>query len=113
MFQSWFSSKEGAAVGLFQAPSTKHPVVWVTRRCRLPKCGSEITEQVVAEVEAAWRRRQDMGLPNRAMNLLFEPKNIFDPKRRRTRKKDVVVGATLVLFAMVALVYFNILALTQ
>ena len=79
---------------------------------QIPRSALEVTpERVLAEAEGAWRRRQDIGLTNRALNFLFEPKNPFDPKRRRDPKKDIVVLAILVLMVLLAMVYFNFAAM--
>ena len=77
-----------------------------------PRSAPDLTpERVLADAERAWRRRQDIGLSNRALNIFFEPQNPFDPTRRRAPKKDTVVLATLVLFALGAAVYFNLTAI--
>jgi hypothetical protein len=78
---------------------------------KILRSASDVTaERVLGEAEAAWRRRQDLGLRNRVFNLLLEPRNPFDPKRRRVPKKDLVVIAFIAAFALAAVIYFNLTA---
>jgi hypothetical protein len=79
---------------------------------RISRSASDVTaERVLAEADAAWRRRQDLGLKNRAFNVLLEPRNLFDPRRRRAPKKDLVVIAVLAALALASAIYFNLTAI--
>ncbi len=78
---------------------------------KIPRPASDISaESVLAEAEVAWRQRSDIGLRNRILNVLLDPRNPFDPKRRRAPRKDLVVIAALAVFALSAVIYFNLTA---
>jgi hypothetical protein len=56
------------------------------------------------------RRRADLGLRNRLANLLLEPRNPFEPARRRKPKMEAVVFGTLFALVIAALLFFNLAA---
>jgi LPS O-antigen subunit length determinant protein (WzzB/FepE family) len=51
--------------------------------------------------------RQDLGLSKGILSLLLEPKNPFEPEKRRGPRKDFVLLAVLVGLPVGAFVYFN------
>ena len=68
------------------------------------------TAEVLARFEASMERRADVGLLNRAANLLLESRNPFEPDRRRKPKMEMVVFGTLFALVMAALLVFNLAA---
>ena len=60
--------------------------------------------------EASMERRADVGLLNRAANLLLDSRNPFEPARRRKPKMETVVFGTLLALVMAALLVFNLAA---
>jgi hypothetical protein len=55
------------------------------------------------------RARRDLGVWNLIKNLLLEPRNPFEPARRRLPKREVVAVGSLVAMLMAAFVWFNFL----
>ena len=51
--------------------------------------------------------RRDLGLSKGILSLLLEPKNPFEPEKRRGPRKDFVLLAVLVGLPVGAFVYFN------
>lgn len=51
--------------------------------------------------------RRDLGLSKGILGLLLEPKNPFEPEKRRGPRKDFVLLAVLVGLPVGAFVYFN------
>lgn len=66
--------------------------------------------QVMAGFEASIRRRPDLGLLKRAANILLDPRNPFEPKRRRKPKMETVIFGTLLALVIAALLFFNLSA---
>ena len=66
--------------------------------------------EVLALFEASMEHRADVGLVNRAANLLLESRNPFEPARRRKPKMEAAVFGTLFAFVMAALLVFNLAA---
>lgn len=64
---------------------------------------------VLAGFETSMKQRGDVGLLNRAANLLLESRNPFEPTRSRKPKMETVVFGTLFLLVVVALLFFNLL----
>lgn len=67
-------------------------------------------KEVLATFEAKTRARADLGARNRALNLLFESRNPFEPARRRKVKIEVGILGALVLLIVCALLLFNLAA---
>jgi len=55
------------------------------------------------------RARGDLGVGTLVVNLLLEPRNPFEPSRRRLPKRDVVAVGSLASLLLAALVWFNFL----
>jgi len=68
------------------------------------------TAEVLARFEASMERRADVGLLNRAANLLLESRNPFEPDRRRKPKMETAVFGTLFALVIAALLVFNLAA---
>ena len=68
------------------------------------------TAEVLARFEASMERRADVGLLNRAANLLLESRNPFEPDRRRKPKMEAVVFGTLLALVIAAPLFFNLAA---
>ncbi len=66
--------------------------------------------EVLTRFEASMRRRADLGLRNRLANLLLEPRNPFEPARRRKPKMETVVFGTLFALVIATLLVFNLAA---
>ena len=65
---------------------------------------------VLAGFENRMKRRADVGLVNRAANLLLESHNPFEPGRRRKPRMETAVFGTLFALVMAALLVFNLAA---
>ena len=66
--------------------------------------------EVDTEFRSARRKRADLGFLNHTMNLLFEPRNPFEPQRMRKPKLEAAVFGTLLGLAGVAVLAFNLAA---
>jgi len=66
--------------------------------------------EVLSRFEASMRRRADLGLRNRLANLLLEPRNPFEPDRRRKPKMETAVFGTLFALVIAAPLVFNLAA---
>ena len=66
--------------------------------------------EVLVRFEASLERRADVGLLNRAANLLLEFRNPFEPARRRKPKMEAAVFGTLFALVIAALLVFNLAA---
>ncbi len=66
--------------------------------------------EVLTRFEASMRRRADLGVRNRLANLVLEPRNPFEPDRRRKPKMETAVFGTLSALVMAALLVFNLAA---
>ncbi len=66
--------------------------------------------EVLNRFEAGMRRRAHLGFQNRLTNLLLEPRNPFDPERRRKPKMETVVFGSLFALVAAALLFFNLAA---
>ncbi len=64
---------------------------------------------VLAGFEASMKQRGDLGMRNRAANLLLESRNPFEPTRRRKPKMETIVFGTLFILVIAALLFFNLL----
>jgi hypothetical protein len=65
--------------------------------------------EVLVGLEASMKERGDLGLLNRAANLLLESRNPFEPTRRRKPKMETVVFGALFILVMAAVLFFNLL----
>ena len=66
--------------------------------------------EVDSEFRAARQKRSDIGLVNHALNLLWEPRNPFEPGRMRKPKMEATVFGTLLALAVIAVIAFNLAA---
>ena len=66
--------------------------------------------EVLTRFEASMRHRVDLGMRNRLAYLLLEPRNPFEPARRRKPKMETVVFGTLFTLVIAALLLFNLAA---
>ena len=66
-------------------------------------------EQRLAAFRAKFRARGDRGVLNLIKNLLLEPRNPFEPARRRLPKREIVAVGALVVVLVGAVVWFNFL----
>ena len=68
------------------------------------------TEELERAMLEQLESRPDYGFWRRIGNLLFEPRNPFEPDSKRSPKKDVVVMGMLLLLALLLVGYFNLTA---
>ena len=66
--------------------------------------------EVLAAFEVSMKRRPDLGVVNRALNVFLEPRNPFEPERIRKPKMETVVFGLLFAVAVVAFLFFNLAA---
>ena len=70
-----------------------------------PHTKLEMVELLREKLQACGNR----GIGNVIKNLLFEPRNPFEPGRRRLPKREVVAVGTLLAILFAAVVWFNFL----
>ncbi len=66
--------------------------------------------EIVDEFRAARQKRSDIGVLNRTLNLFLEPRNPFEPGRRRNPKMEAVVFGALFTLVALAVLAFNLAA---
>jgi hypothetical protein len=69
-----------------------------------------ILQDVDTEFRAARRKRADLGLLHHTLNLFLEPRNPFEPQKRRKPKREATVFGTLLALVMIAVLAFNLAA---
>jgi hypothetical protein len=67
-------------------------------------------DEVLSAFEARIKQRLDLGVVNRALNVFFEPKNPFEPGRRRKPKMETVLFGMLFAVVVAAFLFFNLAA---
>lgn len=72
--------------------------------------GPAVLQQVDAEFRVARRKRADIGINNHILNLFFEPRNPFEPRRMRRPKMEAVVFGSLLGLVLIAVLAFNLAA---
>ena len=94
---------------------TPAEVLGIARR-RRPLCASVQVDtpvtarQVLAAFEVKMQQRQDLGVAKRALNIVLEPRNPFEPDRRRKPKMETVLFGALLALVLTALLFFNLAA---
>ena len=68
------------------------------------------TDEVLAAFEVSMKRRSDVGVVNRALNVILEPRNPFEPERTRKPKMETVVFGMLLIVVVAAFLFFNLAA---
>ncbi len=68
------------------------------------------TDEVLAAFEVSMNRRSDVGVVNRALNVILEPRNPFEPERTRKPKMETVVFGMLLIVVVAAFLFFNLAA---
>ncbi|MGH9630191.1 MAG: hypothetical protein ACRD7E_17885 [Bryobacteraceae bacterium] len=68
------------------------------------------TDEVLAAFEVSMKRRSDVGVVNRALNVILEPRNPFEPERTREPKMETVVFGMLLIVVVAAFLFFNLAA---
>ncbi len=71
--------------------------------------GSHTKNEMLELLRAKLRARGDRGVANLAKNLVLEPRNPFEPDKRRLPKREVVAVSLLLAVLFGALVWFNFL----
>jgi hypothetical protein len=71
--------------------------------------GSHTKNEMLKLLRAKLRARGDRLVTNLVKNLLLEPRNPFEPDKRRLPKREVVAVSSLLAILCGALVWFNIL----
>lgn len=66
--------------------------------------------EVDTEFRSTRRKRADLGFLNHMNNLLFEPRNPFEPQRMRKPKLEATVFGTLLGLVGIAVLAFNLAA---
>ncbi len=67
-------------------------------------------DEVLTAFEARMEQRLDLGVVNRALNVFLEPKNPFEPERRRKLKMETVIFGMLFALVGAAFLFFNLAA---
>jgi hypothetical protein len=67
-------------------------------------------DAVLAAFEARMEQRLDLGVVNRALNVFLEPRNPFEPERKRKPKIETVIFGMLFGLVIAALLFFNLAA---
>jgi hypothetical protein len=67
-------------------------------------------DEVLAAFEARMERRLDLGVVNRALNVVLEPRNPFEPERTRKPKMETVIFGMLLALVVAAFLFFNLAA---
>jgi hypothetical protein len=68
------------------------------------------TDEVLVAFEVSMKRRSDIGVVNRALNVFLEPRNPFEPQKTRKPKMETVVFGMLFVVVVAAFVFFNLAA---
>jgi hypothetical protein len=68
------------------------------------------TDEVLAAFEVSMKRRSDLGVANRALNVFLEPRNPFEPQKTRKPKMETVVFGMLFAVVLAAFLFFNLAA---
>jgi len=71
--------------------------------------GSHTKNEMLELLKAKLGARGDRGVTNLVKNLLLEPRNPFEPDKRRLPKREVVAVSSLLAILCGALVWFNLL----
>jgi hypothetical protein len=71
--------------------------------------GSHTKNEMLKLLRAKLRARGDRGVANLVKNLVLDPRNPFEPDKRRLPKREVVAVSSLLAILCVSLVWFNIL----
>ena len=71
--------------------------------------GTHTKHEMVELLREKLRARGDHGVGNLVKNLVLEPRNPFEPDRRRLPKREVVTVGSLMAILFGALVWFNFL----
>lgn len=64
--------------------------------------------QIDVEFRAMRRKRSDIGITNHLLNLFLEPRNPFEPSRRRKPKMEAVVFGALFGLVVIAVLTFTL-----
>ncbi|MCC6367596.1 MAG: hypothetical protein IT165_29085 [Bryobacterales bacterium] len=71
---------------------------------------SVTTDDVLAAFEVSMKRRSDLGVSNRALNVFLQPRNPFEPDRTRKPKMETVIFGLLFAIVVAAFLFFNLAA---
>ena len=99
---------------LFRSVTTEGVLEAARRRRRL--CDDvEVDDPVTADAvltafEARMEQRLDLGVVNRALNVFLEPRNPFEPERKRKPKIETVIFGMLFGLVIAAFLFFNLAA---
>ena len=66
--------------------------------------------EVLAAFESRMKQRSDLGVANRALNVVLEPRNPFEPERIRKPKMETAVFGILLAVVVAAFLFFNLAA---
>jgi hypothetical protein len=66
--------------------------------------------EVLGAFEAKMQQRPDLGVVNRALNVFLEPRNPFEPERKRKPKMETVLFGMLFALVVAAFLFFNLAA---
>jgi hypothetical protein len=72
--------------------------------------GTHTKYEMVELLREKLRARGDRGIGSLVKNLVLEPRNPFEPDRRRLPKREVVAAGSLLAILLGALGWFNFLA---
>ena len=87
----------------------KHSTTWVEIVGSEVPPGTHTKNEMLKLLRAKLRARGDRGVGNLIKNLVLEPRNPFEPDRRRLPKREVVAVGSLLAILFGALVWFNFL----
>ncbi len=83
---------------------------------RRPLCDAGVvdnpvtTDKVLAAFEVSMKRRSDLNVLNRALNVFLQPRNPFEPERTRKPTMETVIFGLLFAVVVAAFLFFNLAA---
>ena len=100
-----FNDRQITTQDVLDAISSRRPI------CDIVAVDNPVTtDEVLAAFEVSMKRRSDVGIVNRALNVFLEPRNPFEPERTRKLKMETVVFGMLFVVVVAAILFFNLAA---
>jgi hypothetical protein len=81
------------------------------RDCHSGTPGPHTAEAMLTAFRTKLDARGERGIVNLLKNLVLEPRNPFEPNRRRAPRREVVAASALVAVLIVAVLWFNVQSL--
>jgi hypothetical protein len=100
-----FNDRQITTQDVLDAISSRRPI------CDIVAVDNPVTtDEVLAAFEVSMKRRSDVGVVNRALNVFLEPRNPFEPERTRKPKMETVIFGMLLIVVVAAFLFFNLAA---